>query len=111
MTVTIITDIPEVVELLDQFVTHDYSGEEYDDYWCISIKPQKCFCGHITCYAECGPHIIVIWKERDEHSILKIAASLKEKLYNPYITQYNRILGPCMTYEDAKKLGWADGVI
>lgn len=111
MSTIIITNLPGLIEALDEFVDLDYSGEEYDNYWCIQIKPFKCGgCGNVVAYAQCGNHFIVIWENKDDQSILDTAAELQKEgnIYDPYIVQYNRILGPCVKYEDAVEHGWIE---
>lgn len=108
----IITNDPHIIELLDEFVDPnlDYSGEEYDNYWCISITPFKCGgCGNLVEYAQCGNHLIVIWEEKDSDGILEVAEILKEE-YDARIVRYNRNLGPCIEYEEAIKRGLIGGI-
>lgn len=109
MSTVIVTNLPEIIEFLDQVVDLDYSGDEYDDYWCININPFQCGgCGSVVAYAQCGNHFIIIWREKDEDSILELASALKDSDddYDPRIVQYNRILGPCVEFQDAVKHGW-----
>jgi hypothetical protein len=106
-TIVIVTDHEQLIEFLDQAVTLDYSGPEYDEYWCVNIKPFKCRnCDTVICYACAGAHFIIIWPEKDDEDMLNIAAELKDCDMDPRIVRYNRIIGPCVTFEDAKKHGW-----
>lgn len=114
---TIITDDPRLIKFLDNLMEDqeddlDFSHEMYDDYYCINIKPFKCNgCGRPVCYASAGPHLIIIWAEKDEDSILEIADLLmKDGNYDPRIVKYNRILGPCITYEMALKNDWIGNI-
>lgn len=103
----IVTSDPRIIEFLDHFVDPDldFSGDEYDNYWCINISPFQCGgCGQVVAYAQCGNHLIVIWEEKDSEGILEVADALKEE-YDSRIVKYNRILGPCITYEEAVKRG------
>lgn len=111
MSIVIVTNHPELIEFLDELVDLDYSDDEFDNYWCIQIKPFQCQgCGNIVTHAQCGNHFIVIWENKDDQSLLEVAAVLQsgENNYEPYIHRYNRILGPCVKYEDAVKRGWLD---
>lgn len=111
MSTVIITNHPGIIEFLDQFVELDYSSEEFDDYYCIQIKPFICNgCGNVVAYAQAGNHSIVIWEQKDDQTLLEVAAALQEvdNSYDPYIVHYHRILGPCVKYEDAVERGWID---
>lgn len=109
MGIVIVTDATELIEFLDQAVTLDYSGPEFDEYWCINIKPFKCSnCEKLICYATAGPHFIIIWEEKDDEDMLNIAAELKEYDMDPRILRYNRIIGPCVVFEDAIRHGWIE---
>lgn len=112
MPTVILTDHPKLIEFLDQFVDLDYSGDEFDDYWCINIKPFKCAnCNSIIAYAQCGNHFIIIWENKDDQTILEVAAALQSvDDFDPRIVQYNRILGPCVKYEDAVERGWIENI-
>lgn len=112
MSTVILTNNPELIRFLDQYVDPDldYSGEDYDNYWCIDIKPFVCdHCGSLVAYAQCGNHLIVIWENKDDDSILEVAAALVEE-YDPRIVRYNRILGPCMEFNEAVKRGLLQGI-
>lgn len=105
----IVTSDPQLIEFLDTLVDADldYSGEEYDSYWCINIRPFVCEnCGNIVAYAQCGEHFIIIWENQDDEAILETAKLLQsDGSYDPRIVKYNRILGPCIEFNTAIKLG------
>ena len=112
MPTIIITNNPALIDHLDQFVDPDldYTGDEFDDYWCINIKPFPCLgCGNVIAYAQCGNHLIVIWEHKDDEGILEVAEALKED-YDPRIVKYNRYLGPCIEYSEAVKRGMIEGI-
>jgi len=55
--------------------------------------------------------MIVIWKEKDDDRLLEVAEVLKrDGSYDPHVVSYNRILGPCITWEDAEELGWIESI-
>lgn len=111
MGIIVVTNDPSLIEHLDKIVTHDYTDEEFDEYWCINIKPFKCaHCNTIVCYAQAGPHMIIIWEFKDDDNLLQLAALLKADDYEPRIERYNRYLGPCVTWEEAEKLGWIESI-
>lgn len=97
----------------EEAVLEHYDHDKYDEYWCINIKPFKCpGCNRAICYAVTGPHLILIWEEKDDETILDLANVLmKDGNYDPRIVQYNRILGPCIEYEKAEQLGWLNDPI
>lgn len=107
---TLITNDPQIIAFLDQFVDHDldFSEPEYDEWYCINISPFKCSdCGAMVCYAQVGTHLIIIWPNKDDETILELAQLLMEDDdYDPRIVKYNRILGPCISYAKAEELGW-----
>jgi hypothetical protein len=112
MTLGIVTNDPKIIEKLDQLVDPnlDYSGSDYDNYWCISITPFKCGgCGSMVEHAQCGNHLIVIWEEKDSDGILEVADALKDD-YDARIVRYNRNLGPCIDYEEAIKRGMIETI-
>jgi hypothetical protein len=108
----IITNDPHLIEFLDQFVEAnlDFSLDEYDDWYCIQIKPFKCVnCKELICYATTGPHYIIIWPERDDNDMLQLADLLmKDGNYDPHIIHYNRIFGPCISWEQGMAIGWIE---
>lgn len=97
MTVLTENEIEGSVELDDNDNSH------YDDYYCIQVRPFKCHrCQQWICYAVAGEHLILIWENNDEDSILGLANVLKKDgNYDPIIIKYNRLYGPCIEYEEA----------
>lgn len=115
MGLVILTNNPELIEFLDQFVDPglDCSGDEYDHYWCINIKPFVCGgCGSIVAYAQCGNHFIIIWEKKDDDDLIELAKILQSSVpdYEPRVVKYNRILGPCIEYNEAVKRGMIEGI-
>lgn len=98
----IITDDPAIIEALERIVTHDYTDDEYDDYWYIAINPHQCTCGeYIESYCT-FTHDHVIWEEKDDEWLLKVAIALQKVGHNETrVMKYNRNIGPCMEFYDA----------
>lgn len=111
MGVIIVTDDPDFIEFLDQFVDPDldYSDPSYDDYWCVSITSYLCpGCNDLISHAQVGNHLIVIWEEKDDDAILEVARTLKEVGMDPRIINYKRDDGPCIEFYEACKRGLID---
>jgi hypothetical protein len=100
------------MEFLDRIVDLDYTDEIYDEWYCINVKPFHCnHCKDLIAYAVAGPHMIIIWPERDDIDMLILAHLLKtdeDDAYDPRIVKYNRIFGPCIAWDDAINLGWVE---
>lgn len=113
MAVLIVTDNPAIIEALDELVDPilNYTHESYDDFWCIAITPYNCpGCKQLISHAQVGDHLIVIWEEKDDETILYIAAELKKETgFNPRIVNYNRNDGPCIEFKEAYRRGLIDG--
>lgn len=107
--VTIVTNIPEIIEVLDEIVDLDYTADIYDEYWCINIQPFKCNCGQVVAYAQCGAHSIIIWEHKDDENLLLLAAEFQRLGFDPNIIHYNRYLGDCVEFNKAVELGWMKG--
>lgn len=109
MATLIVTDNPAIIEALDEIVDPmlNYTHQSYDDFWCVAIEPYRCpECKQLISHAQVWDHLIVIWEEKDDDTILEIAASLKIMKMNPRIINYNRNDGPCVEFYEAFRRGW-----
>lgn len=105
---------PVLLELLDELMEQTttepvevgYDGSEYEGWYCINIRPMTCLgCGQPVCYAEPNLyHVIIVWEEKDDRYLLKIAAKLQEIGCEPRIVTYHPILGTCIPWEEARNL-------
>jgi len=93
-------------------VDSDMNSGIYDGYYCINIKPFKCEnCKTLICYAVVGPHLIVVWPDKDDNDLLQVAEALmKDEFdrYDPHIVTYHELFGPCVTWDKAKENGWIE---
>lgn len=98
--------------LVDQLVEieKEFSDDCYNEWFCINIKPFQCTtCGVTICYCVAGPHYILIFPTRDDDDILQMAQILQEDgNYEPNITRYNHMLGPCVSWPKALEFGWME---
>lgn len=98
--------------LMQQLVSVDkeFSNEDYNDWFCISIKPFQCTtCKETICYCVAGPHFILIFPTRDCDDVLVMAQLLHDdenSNYDPHVTRYNHILGSCISWDQALEYGW-----
>lgn len=101
----IITDDPTLIDKLDAIVTHDYSGVEFDDYWYVDIGMHQCpGCKKFYDSYCTDTHDYVIWENKDDDYLLKVAIILQKIGCNVSVRQYNRVYGPCMEFYDALEL-------
>lgn len=78
---------------------------EYEGWWCIQHKPIECeACGSFMCYVEPpSVHLIVVWEEKDDSDMLRLAARLKNINLDPIVIQFNPIMGSCVPFDEVKK--------
>lgn len=105
MITAFITDDPAIIDMLEHFVDLDYSDLEYDDWYCIQIKPMRCSCGEVVTFASDDLHMILIWQDKDDDKLLELAIILREGDFEPFIVNYTHLFGPCIEFEDAVRLG------
>lgn len=101
------------VPSLDESVEKDDENSQYDGYFCLNLDTQKCSgCGHYASYFE--PiffHYIVVWEEKDDEVLLKVAAKAKavgDKTCK--IVEYESTLGDCVEFYEGVDRGmfpWA----
>lgn len=82
----------------------DVHGADYDGYYTIRVKPSTCGCGHVMEYAECNEvHLIVVWEENDDDTMLKAAAYLRDIGGDPKIVEYEADMGKCINFYVARE--------
>ena len=98
-------DLAYLLDLLDEVNLPEFDDEEYEGWYCVQHNPVTCGgCGQPVCFIEPPTlHLIVVWEEKDDADMLRIAARLQKIDYEPIIVKYYPLLGPCIPYEEVKK--------
>jgi hypothetical protein len=81
----------------------DDFDSEYDEWYCVQIKPITCDCGRIMCYVEpdwC--HRIVVWEQKDHPDLLNNCIEAKRLGFDPVVVQYHAYLGHCIPWDDVE---------
>lgn len=83
------------VAIIDEISISDLTDE--DDWYCLLTN---LFCSrHITGYTHCHETgEIIVWPERDDPNILRIAAKAKDYGCSAAILQYEKSIGPCVSF-------------
>src|ERR1043166_2717055 len=105
---TIITDDQDVIEILEEyFGLRTNAPPNLEDWYCIQIKPFKCHnCGKLITYASCGPHLILVFPDKDADELAEVVDYLRtDPDYEPYVIRYSKLYGPCIPYEQAVRKG------
>jgi hypothetical protein len=106
MGIVLIGDLAKLLEMLEEVEADIPDPDDYDGWWCIQHYPVECgSCGNPVCYVE-PPHLhlIVVWEEKDDSDMLRMAGRLQQIDLDPIIIQYAPIMGGCIPYEDVKKV-------
>lgn len=80
----------------------DYSG-----WFCVQTDPFSCparGCGFVALYMTAA-HLIVVWPSRDDSALLGAAYNAKLAGREPRITEYERDFGPCIAFDEWKRIG------
>ncbi len=106
MGIILIGDLSELLEMLDDIEVPEYDNDDYDGWWCIQHYPVVCeSCGNQVCYVEPPRiHLIVVWEEKDNADMLRMAGRLQQINLDPIIIKYAPIMGGCIPYDDVKKI-------
>lgn len=99
--------IPSVRELLrNMFPEVDEGNEEHVGFFCLSVDTHRCSCGHIQQFYEPDHyHLVVVWEEKDDDFLLKLAAAYMRFEQNPRIVEYRVAYGPSIEFYEAQKEG------
>jgi hypothetical protein len=98
---------PLLEELIDEVIresstTPSFNDEDYEGWYCINTKPLLCLgCGSTVCYVE--PqfyHLIIVWEEKDDKYLLKIAQKFMQSGFDPRVVTYHPYLGSCIPFEE-----------
>jgi hypothetical protein len=95
----IIPDL-EFDEDVEEELWTDDSGEDYSGWICVRTNPFPCpaegceFVAHFLTAA----HLIIVWPESDDPSLLRHAAAARDVGRNPKPTEYEPSFGPACSY-------------
>lgn len=67
--------------------------------WCITTRPWQCDCGRIGLHVTFD-HEIIVWPEKDDEHLLKVAIAAKRLRRDPRVAEYEPEMGPAVTIED-----------
>lgn len=81
-------------------VDDDSTDDEYDDWYCIKVRAGRCAgCGQPYSHViDTAYHRIVVWPEKDDPSLLKVAAEAGRANVNPRVVSYEQALGRCVSW-------------
>ena len=101
----IVTDLDTLLGLVIEVEDAIPDPNDYIGYWCIQHYAVQCGgCGEYVCYVEPpNLHLIVVWENKDDEDMLRMAGKLQEIELDPIVIQYAPIMGNCIPYEDCKK--------
>jgi hypothetical protein len=95
---TIVTTQPGI-EQEEQLWTDD-SGTDYSGWFCVATDPWPCpaegcdfIANHLT-----AAHLIIVWPEIDDPSLLRHSAAARDVGRNPKPTVYEPAMGPACSY-------------
>jgi hypothetical protein len=104
----------------DEHTTDREGSSSASGWWCIEIDPTPAPrpCEHTVTFVSgvmevkrpnepC--HLIIVWPERDNEALLKIAALCQKRKRNPKIVEYEEKFGPWINYDNYKLYGGPDG--
>lgn len=91
-------------EEFDQDVADRLDGEDdatdYSGWYCIRTDPFPCpasGCGFVATHATAA-HMIVVWPEKDDLQLLRVAADCQRFGRNPRVVEWQPAEGPCVSY-------------
>ena len=109
MGIILIGDLSQLLDELEDIEVYHHDPSEYDGWYCIQHLPIPCYsCGNPICYVEPpGLHLIVVWEEKDDEDMLRMAAKIgkiRHPTFDPIIIKYAPIYGPCIPYTEVKRI-------
>jgi hypothetical protein len=78
----------------------DDSGEDYSGWYCVRTDPWNCpadGCGFIANHLTAS-HLIIVWPEMDDPSLLRHAAAARDVGRNPKPAEYEKSMGAACSY-------------
>ena len=90
----------EVLEREDEELWEDDSGDDHSGWFCVATDPVPCPAPNCTFVAHfmTAAHLILVWRERDDPTLLRHAQRAKEVGRNPRIVVYEPSFGPSASY-------------
>jgi hypothetical protein len=91
-------DEPDIDQ--DEELWTDDSGEDYAGWYCVRTDPWNCpaeGCAFIANYLTAS-HLIIVWPEMDDPSLLRHAAAARDVGRNPKPAEYEKSMGPACSY-------------
>jgi hypothetical protein len=89
------------LETLNRAMTPDEGNSDYVGMFCIQTVPYTCSCtpGKTWIFAHLDKKIVV-WSEKDDDNMLKIASEFKRGNFDPKIIEYKVIFGKAIHWDD-----------
>lgn len=97
---TITLDDIEEFSGIDEELWTDDSGDDYTGWFCVSTDPFNCPAEGCTFVARhmTAAHLIIVWPEIDEPSLLRHAAHARKVGRNPKVIEYEPAMGPACSF-------------
>lgn len=90
----------DLLEGIDEELWTDDSGEDYTGWFCVRTDPWKCpaeGCDFVARFLTAS-HLVIVWPEGDDPSLLRHAAAARDIGRNPQVTTYEPAFGPACSY-------------
>lgn len=84
----------------DEDLWRDDEGEDRSGWFCVRTDPFPCpapSCSYVADFMTAA-HLILVWEQRDDPSLLFHAQRAKEVRRNPRIVGYEPFFGPSASY-------------
>lgn len=94
--VIVIDDEP----MIDEKLWTDDSGDDYTGWYCVATDPWRCPAEDCTFVAlhMTAAHLIIVWPEMDDPSLLRHAAHARQVGRNPKVITYEPSMGPACSF-------------
>lgn len=92
--------LAEFEDDIDEDLWTDDSGDDYAGWYCVRTDPWRCPAEGCTFVARflTAAHLIIVWPESDDPSLLRHAAAARDVGRNPKVDQYEPDFGPATSY-------------
>jgi hypothetical protein len=89
-----------VIDDIEEELWTDDSGEDYAGWYCVRTDPWNCPAEGCTFVARflTASHLIIVWPEIDDPSLLRHAAAARDIGRNPKVDVYEPAFGPACSY-------------
>ena len=85
---------------IDETLWTDDSGNDYTGWFCVATDPWGCpaeGCAFVAHHMTAA-HLIIVWPENDDPSLLRHAAHARKVGRNPKVISYEPGLGPACSF-------------